>query len=100
MGKNGEGFHIWLPVVNEVQVIQFLAAKGWAVQSCAAFHFGKSGSVRISSAISIWRIAHVWPTILPLHSMQTVKPYIECRGRLKIFCMVFRRPLVLSQYCA
>lgn len=48
LGKNGEGFHIWLPVANEAQVIQFLAAKGWAVQSCAAFHFAKRGSVRIT----------------------------------------------------
>ena len=47
-GRDGEGFHLWLPVPNEAQVIQFLAAKGWAVQSGAAFRFHKQNAVRIT----------------------------------------------------
>ncbi|WP_107929016.1 aminotransferase class I/II-fold pyridoxal phosphate-dependent enzyme [Neisseria animaloris] len=47
-GSTGEGQHIWLPVPNEAQIIQFLAAKGWAVQSGASFNFGKKPAVRIT----------------------------------------------------
>ncbi|WP_107860722.1 aminotransferase class I/II-fold pyridoxal phosphate-dependent enzyme [Neisseria weaveri] len=47
-GSTGEGQHIWLPVPNESQIIQFLAAKGWAVQSGASFNFGKKPAVRIT----------------------------------------------------
>ncbi|MCP1660721.1 aminotransferase class I/II-fold pyridoxal phosphate-dependent enzyme [Neisseria perflava] len=47
-GAHGEGMHIWLPVANESQLIQFLAAKGWAVQSCAPFSFRKQPAVRIT----------------------------------------------------
>lgn len=47
-GRHGEGFHMWLPVPNEAQVIQFLAAKGWAVQSGTAFRFHKQNAVRIT----------------------------------------------------
>ena len=47
-GQHGEGFHVWLPVGNEAQVIQFLAAKGWAVQSGASFSFTKPAAVRIT----------------------------------------------------
>lgn len=47
-GQHGEGQHIWLPVHNEAQVIQFLAAKGWAVQSGATFNLSKQSAVRIT----------------------------------------------------
>lgn len=47
-GRNGEGFHLFLPVADEPQVIQFLAAKGWAVQSCASFYTGRQDAVRIT----------------------------------------------------
>ncbi|HFC8518711.1 TPA: aminotransferase class I/II-fold pyridoxal phosphate-dependent enzyme, partial [Neisseria weaveri] len=47
-GSTGEGQHIWLPVPNESQIIQFLAAKGWAIQSGASFNFGKKPAVRIT----------------------------------------------------
>lgn len=47
-GSSGEGQHIWLPVQNEAQVIQFLAAKGWAVQSGAACNLSKQPAVRIT----------------------------------------------------
>ena len=47
-GSNGEGQHIWLPLPNEAQAIQFLAAKGWAVQSGAPFNLGKQAAIRIT----------------------------------------------------
>ena len=47
-GRHGEGMHIWLNVPNEAQLIQFLAAKGWAVQSGTPFNPGKQPAVRIT----------------------------------------------------
>lgn len=47
-GSNGEGQHIWLPLPNEAQAIQFLAAKGWAVQSGAPFNLSKQAAIRIT----------------------------------------------------
>ena len=47
-GRHGEGMHIWLNVPNEAQLIQFLAAKGWAVQSGAPFNLSKEPAVRIT----------------------------------------------------
>ncbi|WP_225315099.1 aminotransferase class I/II-fold pyridoxal phosphate-dependent enzyme [Neisseria zalophi] len=47
-GKHGEGQHIWLPVRNESQAVQFLAARGWAVQSGASFNLTKQPAVRIT----------------------------------------------------
>ena len=52
-GSNGEGQHIWLPLPNEAQAIQFLAAKGWAVQSGAPFNLGKQAAIRITISIGV-----------------------------------------------
>lgn len=48
LGEHGEGQHVWLHVPNEAQFIQFLAARGWAVQSGSAFNFSKYSAVRIT----------------------------------------------------
>ena len=47
-GSTGEGPHIWLPVPSEAQAIQFMAAKGWAVQSGTPFNLGKQAAIRIT----------------------------------------------------
>ncbi|MDO5639356.1 MAG: aminotransferase class I/II-fold pyridoxal phosphate-dependent enzyme [Neisseria sp.] len=46
--ERGEGMHIWLPVPNEPQIIQALAAKGWAVQSGAPISLTKQPAIRIT----------------------------------------------------
>lgn len=47
-GAAGEGQHIWLPVGNEAHTLQFLAARGWAVQSGAALNLSRQSAVRIT----------------------------------------------------
>lgn len=54
LGSQGEGQHIWLPVPNEAQVIQFLAAKGWAVQSGASCNLTKQAAIRITISNLDW----------------------------------------------
>lgn len=54
LGDQGEGQHIWLPVPNEALVIQFLAAKGWAVQSGASFNLSKQAAIRITISNLDW----------------------------------------------
>ncbi len=46
--EQGEGMHIWLPVPNESQIIQALAAKGWAVQSGAPLSLSGQSAIRIT----------------------------------------------------
>ena len=46
--QDGEGQHIWLPVANEAYTLQFLAARGWAVQGGSALNFTKQSAVRIT----------------------------------------------------
>ena len=46
--EQGEGMHIWLPVPNESQIIQALAAKGWAVQSGAPLSLSGQPAIRIT----------------------------------------------------
>ncbi len=43
-----EGLHIWLPVNSESNVVQNMAAQGWAVQAGTPFRLNSSPGVRIS----------------------------------------------------
>lgn len=45
---SGEGLHIWLPVPNEVNTVQMLAAKGWGVQAGHPFLLHSQSAIRIS----------------------------------------------------
>lgn len=44
----GEGLHIWLPVLNEINAVQTLAAKGWGVQAGSPFLLHSQSAIRIS----------------------------------------------------
>lgn len=48
MPKDGEGLHVWVPVLDEAAVTQAMAARGWAVQAGAPFRLRSPPAIRIS----------------------------------------------------
>ncbi|KAF0814867.1 HTH-type transcriptional repressor YtrA [Andreprevotia sp. IGB-42] len=44
----GEGLHLWLPVHDEIEAVQSLASKGWAVQAGHPFRLQSAPAIRIS----------------------------------------------------
>ncbi|WP_274584561.1 aminotransferase class I/II-fold pyridoxal phosphate-dependent enzyme [Neisseria leonii] len=47
-GETGEGLHIWLPVPDAAQAVQFLAARGWAVYDHSRYCLPPRPSIRIT----------------------------------------------------
>ncbi|MEK8090403.1 aminotransferase class I/II-fold pyridoxal phosphate-dependent enzyme [Thermithiobacillus plumbiphilus] len=45
---SGEGLHFWLPVPDESEVVQNLAAMGWAVQAGQPFRLQSPPAIRVS----------------------------------------------------
>lgn len=44
----GEGLHLWLPVSDELAVVQALAAKGWGIQAGRPFRLQSPPAIRVS----------------------------------------------------
>lgn len=44
----GEGLHLWLPVADEVAVVQSMASRGWAVQAGSPLCLASAPAVRVS----------------------------------------------------
>ena len=49
-GHGGSGLNVWVPVAEEVPIVQHLAAYGWAVQAGEPYRIGAPPAIRITVA--------------------------------------------------